>query len=387
VSFESATRGPALKSVRQRRSSGSSPQTQPLASVSPDLAFVGGFQQLINGLPEQIALVDEHWTILAVNSAWIKTAALYDYSALQPGTNYLDFCRARSAEGHAPAGLVVAGIDRMVAEGDDSYRFIYHGKDRWEGHSFQLCVNRFEMSGRQLATVTRYDVTELVKLRHLRESQSHDLLEGQASERRRIAREMHDSTMQLLVSLGLAIGRLKRGPGLEQNRETIAEMEQLLSETQQEIRSISYLAHPPLLKEIGLASALRLLADGFGQRTGLKISLRIEGNPKMAWQAAEVAMYRVVQEALSNVHRHAKATEIAVGLFVRRSIVHVAVSDNGTGISDFAAKGVGLAGMQERLASLGGRFSIRREKPGTVIIASLPVQPVIRAIGDLAMRD
>jgi signal transduction histidine kinase len=343
--------------------------------------FVEEFQKLIDGLPEQIALLDERWSILAVNSAWITTAALYGYSALQPKSNYLDFCRLRSAEGHSPAAIVVSGIDKLEADGGASFRFVYHGKDRWEGHAFELCVSRFEIGGRKFATVTRYDVSELVQLRRLREEQGHHDLERQFEERRRIARELHDSTLQLL---GFAIGRLKRSEGENQTLDIIADMEQLLGETQQEIRSISYLGHPPLLKEMGLEPAVRELAEGFARRTGLTVDVRVEGDPRVEWRAAEISLYRVVQEALSNVFRHARATRIELGLFARESMVHAVVADNGIGIPSLVPAGVGLASMRERLAGLGGRLSIRSGRPGATIIASIPARPPIKTAGDIA---
>jgi signal transduction histidine kinase len=118
----------------------------------------------------------------------------------------------------------------------------------------------------------------------------------------------------------------------------------------------------------------------------LKVELHVQDDLKATWQAAEMALYRVVQEALSNVHRHAHATEIAVGLFTRRSMTHVVVTDNGAGMPSQVARGVGLASMRERVICLGGRFSIRSAGPGTAVIASLPLQPVIRAVGDLAVH-
>ena len=347
--------------------------------------LVDGFQQVINGLPEQIALVDEHWDILAVNSAWIRTAALYGYSELRPGSNYLDFCRARAAEGHKPAGLAVDGILKMEREGEDSFNFVYHGKDRWEGHSFQLRVNRLQISGRRLATITRYDVTELVGLRQMREGFSQSLLEGQADERRRIAREIHDSTQQLLVGIGLALGELRRTEVHDSALGVVGAIEDLLNDVQNEIRAISYLAHPPLLKELGLSEALTVLANGFGRRAGLNVSVHVD--PAAAgFPAAAGALYRFVQEALSNVHHHARATEASIGIFVRRSMIHAVVVDNGIGIPEHVQLGVGVPSMRSRLVELGGRMAMRRRSPGTALIASLPNSDRIRAVGDLATR-
>jgi len=351
----------------------------------PRHPLVDGFQQVINGLPEQIALVDEHWDILAVNSAWIRTAALYGYSELQPGSNYLDFCRDRAAEGHKPAGLAVDGILKMEREGEDSFHYVYHGKDRWEGHSFQLRVNRLQISGRRLATITRYDVTELVGLRQMREGFSQSLLEGQADERRRIAREIHDSTQQMLVGIGLALGELRRTEVHDSALGVVGAIEDLLNDVQNEIRAISYLAHPPLLKELGLSEALTVLANGFGRRAGLNVSVHVD--PAAAgFPAVAGALYRFVQEALSNVHHHARATEASIGIFVRRSMIHAVVVDNGIGMPEHVQLGVGVPSMRSRLVELGGRMAMRRRSPGTALIASLPSSNRIRAVGDLATR-
>lgn len=346
--------------------------------------FLDLFQQVINGLDEQIALVDDHWNILAVNDAWVRTAADYGYSELQPGTNYLDFCHARADEGHSAAGLAAAGIVDMDATGKDYFHFLYEGSDRWEGHAFKLCINRLSFAGRTFGTVTRYDVTELINLRRLREGFSHTLIEGQAEERRRIARELHDSTMQLLVGLSLAVGQLKRSRKPKATLDIVAEMESLLGEAQQEIRSISYLAHPPLLRDMGLGQALEALVEGFSKRTGLRLSLHLDPELRISWRSAEVALYRIAQEALSNIHRHAHATDGTIGLYVRKSMIHIVVVDNGIGMPPHVRHGVGLPSMRARVAELGGRMRMRPASPGTILIASLPKGPGFSATGDLS---
>jgi len=346
--------------------------------------FVCSFAELINGLPEQIALLDEDWNILAVNIPWTRTAALYGYWALQPGTNYFDFLSARAAEGHSSAKPVIEGILEIAQGSRTSFGFVYHGNDRWEGHTFQLCINRVDVGGRTFAMVTRSDVTELVQLRRDRETYSHSLIEGQAEERRRMAREIHDSTVQLLVGLGLKIGQMRRTHRSNRMLGIFDEMEQLLDEAQQEIRSLSFLAHPPLLEEKGLTGALQSLVMGYAQRTGLKIALQVSKEMIVCWRAAEVAIYRLVQEALSNVHRHARATEVTVGVYPRHSMIHAVVVDNGIGISAGVQPGVGLAGMRSRATELGGRLLLRPASPGTMVIVSLPIHPRLGSTGDLA---
>jgi two-component system, NarL family, sensor kinase len=348
--------------------------------------FVETVQQIINGLPEQIALLDDRWVMLAANPAWARTASLYGYDGLGLGVSYLDFCTDRAKEGHTPAAIVADGIREMERTGRRSFHFTYHGTDRWEGHSFQICINRFELFGRMFATTTRYEITELVHLRQMREEFSHSLIEHQAEERRRIAREVHDSTMQLLAGIGLSIGQLKQSKRARVTVDVVHEIEELLGEAQRELRAISFLAHPPLLGALGLRQALRQLAGGFARRTGLNIAINADVDLELS-SAAEVAVYRMVQEALSNVHRHAHASDAAIGLFQRRSMMHVAVADNGIGMPEHVRRGVGLASMRERIDELGGRLMIRAGNPGTVVIASIPAHAEIRSVGDLAQAS
>jgi two-component system NarL family sensor kinase len=226
-----------------------------------------------------------------------------------------------------------------------------------------------------------------VQLRRAREGYGHTLMEGQAEERRRIAREIHDSTLQLLTGLGLVLGQLKRARAASETLDIVAEMEELLLETHREIRAISFLAHPPLLNDLPLPDAMQDFIEGFGRRTGLSVSLHIEDELSVDWRPAEAVMFRVVQEALSNVHRHAHASKVAVGLVGRKSMFHVVVMDDGIGMPSHVWRGVGLPSMRERLSELGGRLIVRAARPGTMLIASLPAIPHIRAVGDLAHRS
>lgn len=351
--------------------------------LAPD--FVKSFQRIIDSLPEQIALVDNQWDILAVNPAWVSTAAMYGYGDLEPGTNYLQFCQDRAAEGHSAAAVAVGGALEIASGAKTSFRYVYHGRDRWEGFAFQLCINRIEIEGRAFATITRYDVTELVKLRQLREDFSDLLIEGQTAERRRLARDLHDSTMQTLVALGLSMAELKRPHKPGDNDHIMREMSALLAEAQLELRTISYLAHPPVLRQMALPEALQALTEGFGRRTGLKVSLSVDHAIGADWRPAEIVLYRVVQEALSNIHRHARASEVLVRLQGKKHTLHAMVADNGIGISTHRPEGVGLPSMRARLSEHGGRLSIWRGSPGTIVIASVPRNHQLRAMGDMSL--
>ena len=355
-------------------------------SVGPSLDFIEIWQSLVDGLPEQIALLDADWNILVVNDSWTTTAELYGLFALMPGTNYLEFCRTKAMEGHAPARETVEGLSEIMAGKTGSFRIVYNGSERWKGHDFQVCVNRFNVGDRVYASVTRYDVTELLELRRLREDFSDSVMRGQAEERRRMGREIHDSTMQLLAGLGLLIAVFRRRCDTAGCQPILEEMDQLLAEAQKEIRSISYLAHPPLLDKMSLADALGSLVEGFSRRTDLPVSFEVAGDPQFFTPAAEGAIYRVVQEALSNIHRHSKATAASVLLRRGRTMTHVVIADNGVGMPAHFCAGVGLSGMRARLAELGGRlFVYSSRSPGTAVIASVPIMHHLNLGGDLAL--
>ena len=198
-----------------------------------------------------------------------------------------------------------------------------------------------------------------------------------------MAREVHDSTMQLLAGLGLSIGQLKLSRRSKVTLGIVDEMEQLLGEAQRELRAISFLAHPPTIGDLGLAMAVRQLAGGFARRTGLNIATNADAELALP-ATVETAVYRVVQEALSNVHRHAHATDVAIGIYQRHGMLHVAIVDNGVGLPAKVRTGVGLSSMRERIEEIGGRLMVRQSHPGTTLLASIPTHAELRAVGDLA---
>ena len=157
----------------------------------------------------------------------------------------------------------------------------------------------------------------------------------------------------------------------------------LLDELSTEVRTISHLLHPPLLDEVGLSSALRVYVDGFAERGKIKVDLEIPADFGRLSQESETTIFRVVQEALTNIHRHSGSRVARICLSHSESEVLVEVQDNGVGISaekqaemeQAGATGVGIRGMRERLRQLRGTLEVRpaRNGTGTVVIARLPV--------------
>lgn len=205
------------------------------------------------------------------------------------------------------------------------------------------------------------------------------ILELQDSERRRIARELHDSVGQFLVGLKINLSQMQSVKG-EKSAKLLRETLDLTDYALQEVRTISHLLHPPLLEELGFISAARWYVDEYGKRSQIHVSLRIENSIGRLPREIEVALFRVLQESLTNVYRHAAARSVDIGIAAENGFVVLTVADDGKGIpldvlSRFdsgAAPGIGLAGMRERLAEFGGTMHVHSSSEGSVVEATIP---------------
>jgi PAS domain S-box-containing protein len=250
-------------------------------------------------------------------------------------------------------------------------------------------LSSLDADGNTLTLAVVHDVSERKLLDEERErvlNELHELaatlVHVQDDERRRIGRDLHDSTGQGLAALELGLTRLARvvEPLSGSATTLVDECVTLARQCSTEIRTASYLLHPPLLDEIGLLSALRWLADGLRQRSGIRIELELPETMGRLPPEHELALFRVAQEALTNVHRHAKSPSVTIRLFEQDDAVILEVEDAGhgilvggsaVGVADFTALGVGLAGMRERMRQLGGALGVRTSALGTCVQAKL----------------
>jgi signal transduction histidine kinase len=211
------------------------------------------------------------------------------------------------------------------------------------------------------------------------------LLKLQDEERRKFARELHDGAGQLVASLIMNTDQLSKGEELNsEQKQLIADNAAMLQSLSKELGTISHLLHPPLLDEVGLSSALQWYVDGFGKRSGIATRLELDSDLGRLDPDAEIAIFRIVQECLTNVHRHSGSRKAVVRLNRSAGQVRLEVQDKGKGIPPekqmsvlgFGRVGVGLRGMRERVRELGGRLEVRSEG-GTTVIAILPIaQPM-----------
>src|SRR5215813_661185 len=234
-----------------------------------------------------------------------------------------------------------------------------------------------------------FDISELKQAEQTLQEQtkslrclSTKLLELQDQERRRIARELHDGIGQYLVALKLNIEMLGSSQSSDQ-KGLWSESERLLEHCLSDLRNLSYLLHPPLLEYAGLLPAIRAYVEGFSARSGIEADLEVPSAFPKAHKGVEIALFRVLQESLTNVVRHSGTKRVEIVLEANDRTASLRVADFGRGIprnllDDFAAdnsrSGVGLAGMRERVFELGGRFDVKSDKRGTEVVIVLPLE-------------
>ena len=207
------------------------------------------------------------------------------------------------------------------------------------------------------------------------------LLSLQDVERRRIARELHDSLGQYLVGLKLNMDMVRQSPT---RQDLWIEVDQLMQRCIAEVRTLSYLLHPPTMDAAGFVSATRWFVEGYGQRSGVKVTLDTPEDFGRLPDAIELALFRVLQEALANVHRHSGASEAHVLVRQNSNQVVLEVRDNGRGLPEDilrqfddtgAGTGVGLGGIRERARELGGKLTLQSDSSGTLLSIVIPYQP------------
>jgi signal transduction histidine kinase len=222
---------------------------------------------------------------------------------------------------------------------------------------------------------------QLETLNHELRRLSASLIATQDEERRRIARELHDGLGQdLTVAKIMLQGICREGHSPEAKERAILDVVRLMDGSLQQVRSVSYLLHPPLLDEIGLRSALGWYVDGLSKRGDIEISMELQPAefPRLPPEL-ETTLFRIIQEALTNVFRHSQASKASVTLEKRENEIAAIVCDNGRGVSDHIAEfregsiGVGIGGMRQRVKELGGELLLRNTHPGTTLEAVIPV--------------
>jgi signal transduction histidine kinase len=269
--------------------------------------------------------------------------------------------------------LVFSGL--IIALGEANRRSI--GRTKWAEEQLREAHDELE---RKVQERTADLKTANDSLREL----SSRLQQMRDEERRQIARELHDSVGQLLAALSMNIAAVQRQSDKldSAGARAVSENAAMVDQISREIRTISHLLHPPLLDAAGLASALRWYVDGFSERSKIKVDLDMPQEFGRLSDEMEIAIFRMVQECLTNIHRHSGGASASIRVHEEDQHLRVEIQDQGKGIppekqaqiSSSTRTGVGFRGMRERLRQLGGILEIRSDSTGTAVTATLPLQ-------------
>jgi PAS domain S-box-containing protein len=247
---------------------------------------------------------------------------------------------------------------------------------------FGNAVPQFGPGGSILRVITSFsDITEMKNAERSIHQLSTELLKLQDEERRRIGRELHDGMAQTVLAVNLSLAQLRHSgqPLTDTSKRALDKARELLQQMSREIRTLSYLLHPPLLDDLGLVTALKEYVNGFSERSGIDTSLDLPSRFRRLPQMAETAFFRITQESLSNIQRHSGSKKAKVSLQEDSEAVTLEITDYGHGMSiphngespRPPRLGVGIPGMRERMAQLGGYLEIDSDTRGTTVRARI----------------
>jgi two-component system NarL family sensor kinase len=348
----------------------------PLPSVDPEALL----RSALDSLSAHVAVLDGGGSIVFVNRAWKAFAVQCGYQGESAGVglNYLAVCE-RSAPASKDAARTAKALRDLMVGRRRTFRMEYPCEGPNGARWFQLRITRPEDPTIDRIVMAHEDITE-VKLAHTELTRlTNRLMRVQDDERRSLARELHDTTAQNLfaVALNLTKARERLRKGMVPTDQSLTEMFDLVEQSLQEVRTLSYVLHPPLLDVVGLGSALKWLASGFSERSGIAVEAVADDGPDLPHEAA-LALFRVAQECLTNVHRHSGSKWARLSLTRGGGQVRLEVLDGGCGLRESGGSepvrvGVGLAGMRVRIEQLGGALDLEAGSWGTRVRATLPM--------------
>jgi PAS domain S-box-containing protein len=357
----------ALKEVHERLENRVAERTEALQKKTAELA-------------EKAALLD-----LASDAIFVK-AADGTISYWNQGAERLYGWTMSEALGHAPAELLQSQYPIPLQDIESA--------DAWEGE-----LRQSTRDGRRIVVASRWttlrdgsghpvgwleintDITARTRAEDAARRLSGRILTLQDDERRRIARGLHDSLGQYLTALKMNLDSLAAKH--DGQTSVINECSEIADRCLAETRTISHLLHPPLLDEAGFGSAARWYVDGFAERSGIKVDLSLPPAVLRLRTDAEIALFRGLQEGLTNVHRHSGASAVDIRFSMEGNAVRLEIKDNGHGIpqqtlrplnAGATGSGVGISGMRERMRELGGSLRIDSDATGTLLRISIPVE-------------
>jgi signal transduction histidine kinase len=347
-----------------------------LEMIAAGRSTQGLLRDALTALSTHLGVLDRTGRIVLVNEAWRTFDRVRGAGDCVVGANYLESRAWSVADGHNDAALTLDGLKRVR---DGRSRTFSHVFRFDESSIYQMRVTRFDRGSELWIVVTYDDVTVASEAQRQVSTLTERLLDIQEEERRRIALELHDSTSQHLVAVQLGLASIVQGRATDQ---TLADMRAELKEAHREIRTLSYLLHPPQLAAERLAATLRQFVDGFERRTGATVALTLEGGVDEMPFSVQRAVFRVVQEALANAHKHGRSKHICVQLWRREDGLRVEIADDGHGPTLQIVRGIGVPGMEARIERFGGVLSVIPSPSGTSVSAFIPAGALEQSADD-----
>jgi signal transduction histidine kinase len=349
---------------------------------------------ILDSLSAHVCVLDKEGVILKTNDAWKEFACCnsnHVVPIIDVGQNYLDACRRASAGRDSTAQVILGGIEVVLGGSQPSFSAEYacHSpeEERWFlmrvtplKESQGIVISHTDISERvRMGRVLEQSVLLLGKKREELESLTGKLIEAQEEERKRIARDLHDDFNQRLAALSVELESMERTPIAppEPVARQLAAIRAQVGHLSDDLHDLAYRLHPSLLEHVGLEVALRDHVAEFTKRTGLPVTFDAREVPATLSQEIATNLFRVMQESLQNVSKHAQATKVTVRLSGSSKGIGLSVRDNGKGFDleskNACVKGLGLVSMQERARGLGGFLRIHSlPRDGTKVCAWIP---------------
>ena len=333
--------------------------------------------------PAEILLLDQHGVIVSANAAWRASIVALgkELSNVGVGARYVDAAKTLVPE--IDKAAFAARLDALLS-GEVSQLEATFSQDGAAGKKRR----QVHIAPQRIGETTYFlaiheDLTERAKVLAELNDTSDQLLHAQEQERQRIAIELHDSMSQHLVGLLMGLSALdKRLDDDAAGRALTDELLKLTRQAAQEMRVLSYLMNASSEARENLDSSVQRFVEGFGRRAGLSVTFEVEGRVNRIGAAAQHAIFRVVQEAMSNIYRHAHATKVSVKLVAREGLLTASITDDGRQGTreaeigeDAPPLGVGIPGMRARVEQLGGHLQVAFAAQGATVVASVPLSP------------